>query len=164
MLAYTADHLHVIGLVFGRRGTDLAARTHLAPAQDGRDRTDFDRVPGRDMIYHTPCGWADPLVVIHEFAHLYHAVNWRELSYTAPEVRCEAAAHLAEAWLAHRHTGYAALIGERIERWNPAARQLLNQLTDRGELDWGRELHDQMHMILAGRYVDRHPDLAVASG
>ncbi len=159
MWCYTGDHLHLINLAFGRRGIDLAVRTPVAYADDGKDRVDFDRVEGSDAVRHTLSGFAEPFVVLHEFAHIYHVVNWRALSYEAPVLRCEAAACLAEAYVANRHSALLPELRARIEIWAPGVRTLLNELASRGELDWHRELHDQMFMVLSGGYVDRHPDL-----
>lgn len=97
-LHYTSRDYQAIKGVFGRRGLDLVANAPVRFAIDGRNRVDFDHFQA--FIYHTTDGLRDPFVMIHEFAHYFHIIQFRAESLKATDVRCEAFAMLAEQSLA----------------------------------------------------------------
>lgn len=143
---FTSDHYAVVDLVLGARGTDIL--TAFQPICDA-DRTRIDFDAERVEMHFRTADLNNPVVVLHEVAHVYHVLHWRRQSLDAPESRCEAVAVLAELVLAMRAEQFAFEILSRlavahsIEAVNIALKAVRNaQPSD--------ELHDLMHQIMEG--------------
>lgn len=161
-IAYNEWHYGLIEKAFGSRGVDIAQHTPLALATDGYDRTNFDQ--DWAIVRQTAHGFDNPFIVVHEFAHYYHVLNWRDLSLSAPTIQCEAAAHLAELALAVNAPEYAEAFTHRYSSgWSEPVRELLTHLQETGQLPLEFVLHDEMEKILAGRYIDSRPPPGVVS-
>jgi hypothetical protein len=145
-LTYEDWHYTLIREVFGQRGVDLAMRANVVVSTDGRDCTKFDEAQA--FICHTARGLGDPYTVIHEFAHLYHVINWPEISAVAPTERCEAAAILAEIRLQRKIPQLRERLPARAATWGMPTRLMLSRMPPGDDFD----LHDEMAKTLSGAY------------
>lgn len=145
-LAYGPEHYQIARDILGQEGVDLMLRCPLAMAGDGRARVDFDETWA--VVRHTEESLRDPLVVAHEFGHLWHVTAYPKLSLEAPTYRCEAVAHMFEAVLAKKHPQIMRRAFDRLRLWDVRARAVLDNLPVEEEIDVKRWAFP----VLAGRY------------
>ena len=136
-------HFRLIRRVLGEKGERILARVPLFPV-DGRSRVEFDKDWERIMLNTRDID--NPFVIVHEVAHVYCAVEWRDLMLTAPTHRCEAAAYLAERFLSVIEPGAEPFYLARRQSWLPEARTLADKVPYRPPL------HNSMHEVLSGAF------------
>ncbi len=119
-------HFDYVRRIFGREGTDLLARTPAFATDEPRSHVhmgdDFIHLMLREQDFE------DAFVFIHEFGHLWHAAAHPELSKSATEARCEAAAYETEIRLAEGSPVFQGLLARRVRDWRPDAAAIVNKV------------------------------------
>jgi hypothetical protein len=146
-LAYETRHYQIAADILGQEGVDLMMRCPLAMATDGRARVDFDETWA--VVRHTETSLQDPLIVAHEFGHLWHVVTYPKLSLEAPTYRCEAVAQLFEGALVSVYPELcSSLVFRAHNRWDSQAAAVMDRIKFEGRLN----VKDFGYDLLAGRY------------
>lgn len=112
---YDAQQLAWIGAVFGDDGVELARNLPLRVGGVS-NHTGIPENPedGPLFVQYTSNGWQRPEIIIHEFAHAYHATRWPDLTAAASTTSCETFAALAEIALVHAYPYFAMNVLRRL--------------------------------------------------
>lgn len=95
----TREQVGWVGLVFGPRGVRMLSRVELCEADDACQAYTLyagASYPGRVQMVLSPDLWEEPLEFVHEFAHVFHSLEFPHLTENVPTHRAEACALIAE--------------------------------------------------------------------